>query len=210
VVGVAADTHRGALREEPSMHYYVPAGQEVGFGGAVLLVRGEGEPLALGPEVRRALAGLDGSITFIGVQTVQEQIDPQLRPWRLGTAVLASAALLGLITVVVGIYSVTSYLVSLRAREIGVRVALGATGAHVALLVIGGSAVTSLAGGLIGSAAAYAADGFLAPLLFEVSPRDPVVFGGALAALMLASLLACVLPSARANRIDPIEALRTD
>jgi hypothetical protein len=210
VVGVAADTHRGALREEPSMHYYIPAGQEIGFGGGVLLLRGEGAPHALGPDARRALIEMDPSITYVAMQTVQERIDPQLRPWRLGTSVLSAAGVLGLITLVVGIYSITSYLVSLRTREIGVRVALGATGLDVVRLVVSGVAATALVGAAIGSAAALTAGGFLRPLLFDVSPRDPLVFTAAIATLLAASVLACVAPCVRARHIDPIQALQTE
>ena len=192
------------------MHYYIPAGQEVGFGGDVLLVRGGDDPLALAPSVRQALLQLDPSITFVDAETIQARIDPQLRPWRLGTAVLSAAGLLALVTMVVGIYSITSYLVSLRAREIGVRVALGASGSRVARLVMGGAAATSMAGALLGLAASWLAAGFLAPMLFGISPRDPVVFAGAAAALLGGTLLACVVPCVRANRIDPIDALRSD
>ena len=210
VVGVAADTHRGALREEPSMHYYIPAGQEVGFGGAVLLVRADDDPRALGPAARRTLSSLDNSITFVDFETAQERIDPQLRPWRLGTAVLAGAGLLGLITMLVGIYSITTYLVSLRTREIAVRVTLGATAGHLARLVLGGTVVTTLAGSSIGVGIALGASRLVGPLLFEVSPRDPAVFVGAVALLMTASLLAAAPPCARATRVDPNEALRSD
>jgi predicted permease len=211
VVGVAADTHRGSLREEPSMHYYIPAGQEVGFGGSVFLLRAEaGAPADIGPELRRVLTSLDGSITYVDVARLQERIDPQLRPWRLGSAVLASAGVLGLITVVVGIYSITSYLVSLRTREIGVRVALGARRAQVAMLVMGGATLTSLVGALLGTGVALSAAGFVGPLLFDVSPRDPLVIGTALGALVAATLLACALPCVRASRIHPTEALQAE
>jgi hypothetical protein len=210
VVGVASDTHRGRLREEPSMHYYVPTGQEVGFGGAVLLVRSERDPAEIQRGLREALVDLDPSITYVDMETVQDRIDPQLRPWRLGTSVLASAGVLGLITVMVGMYGVTSYLVTMRTREIGVRVALGASSGEVARLVLGGALLTSVVGAILGGGAAWAAGDFLAPLMFDVSPRDPLVFGGAAAALLVSSLLACALPVRRANRIDPIEALRSE
>jgi ABC-type antimicrobial peptide transport system permease subunit len=176
----------------------------------VLLLRGGEDPLALAPDVRRALAALDGTITFIDLGTIQERIDPQLRPWRLGTVVLASAGVLGLITMLVGIYSVTSYLVSLRTREIAVRVSLGATAAHLARLVMGGSAATTVAGAAIGVGVALAASGFVGPLLFDVSPRDPLVFGGALGVLLFATVLASAPPCAKATRVDPNEALRSD
>jgi predicted permease len=210
VVGVAADTHRGSLREPPSMHYYIPLGQEIGFGGSVIVARVDGDLPRVEAAIADVLTELDPTITRAAMETVQDRIDPQLRPWRLGTSVLSSAGLLALFTVMVGVYGVTSYLVTMRTREIGLRVALGASAGRVAGLVLRSVLLTTVLGVLLGSAGAYAAGKFLEPLMLDVSPREPAVFAGAAAALLLSSLLACVLPVLRANRIDPIEALRSE
>jgi predicted permease len=210
VVGVAEDTHRSALREDPTMHYYIPLGQEVGFGGFVMLVRGTGDPRMLGPEIRRALVDLDASITLVDLQTIQDRIDPQMRPWKLGTAVLTAAGVLALLVTVVGIYSVTSYLVTLRRHEIGVRIALGATVGDVVHLVLNSGMLNAAAGVIIGSAVALVAGRFIEPLLFDVSPRDPVIYASVALTLIVASALACIVPALRANRISPVDALRSD
>jgi predicted permease len=210
VVGIAEDTHRSALREDPTMHYYIPLGQEVGFGGSVILVRGVGDPRVLGPGVTRALLGADASITLVDLQTIQDRIDPQMQSWKLGTAVLTSVGILALLVAVVGIYSVTSYLVMLRRHEIGVRVALGATGRDVVRLVLDGGMLTAVAGVMIGSALALVGGRFIEPLLFDVSSRDPVVFGSVALTLIVASGVACIIPALRANRISPVDALRSE
>jgi predicted permease len=210
IVGIAEDTHRSALREDPTMHYYIPLGQEVGFGGSVILVRGGGDPRTLGPAVTRALRDMDGSITLVDLQTIQDRIDPQMRSWKLGTAVLAASGFLALLVAVVGIYSVTSYLVTLRRHEIGVRVALGASAGDVVRLVLDSGIVNAAAGVIIGSAIALVAGRFIEPLLFDVSARDPLVFGSVAVALIAASGIACIIPAVRANRISPVDALRAE
>ncbi len=212
IVGIAEDTHRSKLREERSMHFYIPFGQEValGFGGAVLLVRGGDEPGRLVPAIRSELARMDGSITYAEINLLQRRIDPQMRPWKLGSSVLMGAGILALLVAIAGIYSVTSYLVTLRRREIGVRLALGASPARVLTLVLQSGFITSIAGIIIGSLVALSLGGFIAPLLFDESAHDPVVFGGVGFVLLVSALAACVVPAVKANRIDPIEVLRSD
>ena len=212
VVGVAENTHRARLREERSMHFYMPLGQEIalGFGGSVLLVRGGGEPGRVVPAIRTELARMDASITYAEVNLLQRRLDPQMRPWKLGSSVLIGAGIVALLVAVAGMYSVTSYLVTLRRREIGVRVALGASKGQVVSLVLRNGLMTAIAGIAIGSVAALTLSGFVAPLLFNESPRDPVVFGGVGVVLMVSAMAACLVPAAKANHIDPIEVLRSD
>ena len=83
IVGVAEATHQSAIREPPVMHYYIPFGQEVGFGGTVILVRGAGDPLVLGPAVRRAILARDPAVRYVHLSTVQQDIDPQTKQWRV-------------------------------------------------------------------------------------------------------------------------------
>ncbi len=106
IVGIAEDTHQSELREDPTMHYYIPFGQEVGIGGSVLLVRSSRITPVLRDQLRRTMASLDPTITYIAVGTIQETIDPQLQPWRLGAVVFVASGLLALLVAAVGIYSV--------------------------------------------------------------------------------------------------------
>jgi putative ABC transport system permease protein len=209
IVGIAEDTFISSLREDARMHYYIPFGQEVGFGGTVLLVRAA-DPAAIAPAARRTLMNLDPTIRYVDAETIQQSIDPQTRSWRIGATVFLLSGLLAVLVTAVGIYSVTAYLVADRRHEIGVRVALGARPREVARLVIGSSLATAAVGIAIGSGGALAAGHLVEPLLFHESARDPVVYIF-VGALLLAVTVAAGLPlSIRANRIDPLEALRAE
>ncbi|HKV98720.1 MAG TPA: ABC transporter permease [Vicinamibacterales bacterium] len=210
VVGIAGDTHRSQLREPPVMHYYIPIGQEVGFGGTVLLVRSSGTNPALGPAIKSALVEYDASIRFISLTTIQEAVDPQVKPWRIGATVFSLSGILALLVAAIGIYSVMSYLVADRTHEIGVRLALGARRGDVARLILRGSLGMAAIGVAAGSLIALGASRFVEPLLFDESPRDPVVYGIVAGVLLLVALAAGIIPTLRANRIDPLEALRVE
>ncbi|HYN06696.1 MAG TPA: ABC transporter permease [Vicinamibacterales bacterium] len=244
VVGVAANTYRSRLREDPVMHYYIPAGQEVGFGGSALIVRGADRSPNLGPfsrssvrqlvgiwpyvsrsspvfpdedvrtalvaDVRRLLTGLDTTISYISAETIQARIEPQVRPWTLGATVFLLSGLLALIVAGIGIYSVMSYLIADRRREIGVRMALGATAADIVRLVLRGSLLMAVVGIAIGEVVAALLGRFAEPLLFETSPRDPAVFAGVAGLLLAVAMAATFIPARRARSVNPVEALRTE
>jgi len=210
IVGVAESTHQSAVREPPVMHYYIPFGQEVGFGGTTLLVRSSGDPLALGPAVRRALTGLDPTIRFVNLSTVQDQIDPQTKQWRIGATVFVLSGLLALIVAGIGIYSVMSYLVADRTHEIGVRLALGARRSDVATLILRGSVGMAVVGCVVGCATALVASPTIESLLFNESARDPWMYVGASVVIVVVAGAAGVVPTLRANRISPLLALRAE
>ncbi len=117
---------------------------------------------------------------------------------------------LALIVAAFGLYSVISYNVAQRTHELGVRVALGAQARDVARLVVGEGARLALLGLVVGGALAFATSRFVAPLLFKVSPRDPLVFGAVAAVLLLVALVSSALPALRASRADPNLALRSE
>jgi ABC-type antimicrobial peptide transport system permease subunit len=142
------------------------------------------------------------------METVRERIDPQIRPWKLGASVFAISGLLALVVAAIGLYSVMSYLIADRQHEIGVRMALGARDADILRIVFGGSAAMAIAGVLVGETIAAALGSFVAPLLFETSARDPLVFGGVGATLVVVALVATIGPAARARRVTALEALR--
>jgi ABC-type lipoprotein release transport system permease subunit len=210
IVGIAENTIRGRLIEEPRMHVYLPFGQEVGFGGAALLVRGMAAPQSYADAIKRELIAADPTITFVNTDTIQDRIDPQMRSWQLGTATLAFSGLLALIVAAVGIYSVLAYLVADRRHEMGVRIALGAGIEHVTGMVLRWSLKMASIGIVIGWAIAAATAGFVQPMLFRVSARDPMVFASVAVILLSVAVLASLAPALRAARVDPIEALRTE
>jgi predicted permease len=210
IVGVAESTHRSAVREPPVMHYYIPFGQERAFGGTVLLVRSSGDPLLLGPAVRRALVDRDPTIRFVDVSTVQDQIDPQTKQWRIGATVFVLSGLLALLVAAIGVYSVMSYLVADRTHEIGVRLALGARRTDVAKLILRGGVGMALVGSVLGCVAALVASRTIESLLFNESARDPWIYGGASVVIVAVAAAAGVLPTLRANRISPVLALKAE
>jgi predicted permease len=207
IVGIAENTHQSALREPPSMHLYMPFGQEVGFGGTAMLVRAI-DPLSLGDALRHTVAGLDPTIRYVSVSTLQQAIDPLTKSWRVGASVFLASGGLALLVAAIGIYSVLSFLVADRRREIGVRVALGAQRADVTRLIVSGSLGLASAGVVLGTVAAVALSGQIAPLLFDESPRDPAVYLAVGGVILTMAVLAGLGPSARANRVDPVVALR--
>jgi predicted permease len=211
IVGVAADAHSFALREGARMAYYVPFGQERGMGGTSLLVRPKpgrvSESIA---EIRKLMLDLDPTITFVRADLLQDSVDPEVRPWKLGAVMFTMLGALALAVAAVGLYSVMSYLVAQRTQEFGVRIALGAKASGIMLLVLRSSALMALAGVLIGSGIALALGRFVAPLLFDTSPRDPLVLSGVGATLVVVAVLASVVPAFRAKRVNPMDALRAE
>jgi predicted permease len=212
VVGVVEDARRFGLREDPAMQYYIPLGQEraLGFGGRKMFVRPGGSVATLREALRAELGRLDPSIGFVGVELLQDSLDPQIRPWRLGANMFAVFGALALLVAAIGLYSVIAYLVAQRAHELGVRIALGAERSDIVRLVVGHGVGLAGAGVAIGMLLSLDAGRWIEPLLFDTSPRNPGVFLLVAAVLLMVGLLASVIPAWRAARLDPVEALRAD
>jgi len=209
VVGVVNDVHRESVREPATMQYYVPLGQEQGFGGSELVVRPRG-PI---PEAMIALSHALTSMpqfTYASIETIQQTIDPEFRPWQLGAVMFGVFGVLALIIAAVGLYSVIAYVVSDRTRELGVRLALGATRGRVMRdVIVGGVATTALVV-IAGTLVALVAGRFIQPLLFNVSAWNPTLLGGVAAVVISVAFLAAWGPARRATRIDPVMALRAE
>jgi predicted permease len=212
VVGVVEDTRKFALKEDPTMQYYIPLGGEryLGFGGRKMFVRAAGDVAGLRQQLRAELGRLDPTISFITVEMLQDSLDPQIRPWRLGATMFGIFGALTLLVAAIGLYSVIAYLVAQRAHELGVRIALGAQVGNIVMLVMRHGLGLALVGVVIGSILALNGGRLIEPLLFETSPRNPMIFGLVALVLLVVALLASVVPAWRASRVDPIVALRAD
>ncbi len=210
VVGVVAEARRFQLREPPAMQYYVPYGQESGIGGSVLLVRPRADALRFAEALPAAMRAGDPTLPRLRVRLMQDAIDPQVRPWRLGATLFAAFGFLALAVAAIGLYSVIAYMVAQRTREFGVRLALGARGRNIAALVAARGLLPAGLGFAAGLGIALIAGRFIGPLLFETSPHDLPVLAASAASLVLVALLACLVPAWRASRVDPVVALRTD
>jgi ABC-type antimicrobial peptide transport system permease subunit len=210
IVGVVADVHRVGLREQPSMQFYLPHGQQEMFGGPTLLVRVKPGASANLDELERALLAANGSVLSVEVKHIAEAIGGEVRPLRLGMVTFGLSGAIALLVAVMGLYSLMSYLVASRTRELGIRAALGADRLRISRLVIGSGATLAATGIAIGLALALLAGRLIEPHLFQTRAADPVVLGGVAVLLLLVSLVAGWLPARKALRIDPMDALRVE
>jgi predicted permease len=210
VVGVSADIHRSGLKEEPSMQYYVPIGQESGFSGSYLLIRPRAEVTPAWPALRDALQRADPNISSIDVRLLADGLDEPVRPFRLGRVAFGLGAALALVVAALGLYSVMAHAVAWRRHEIGVRMALGARPQDVAAMVVGRGTTLATLGVAAGLIIAFAARPWLEPRLFETSARDPVVLIAVVILIELVAVLAGWIPARRAVTVSPTEALRAE
>jgi len=139
---------------------------------------------------------------------LQEQLDRSTSPQLVAVTLVGVLGGLALLLAVIGLYGVMSYSVSQNTREMGLRMALGAESSNLMRLVVSRGLALMAGGVLLGAFAALALTRFLGNLLYQVSPRDPLVFGTALGVMTIASLAACFLPAWRATRTDPVRSLR--
>jgi putative ABC transport system permease protein len=146
--------------------------------------------------------------SYVTVVPLQEMIEPQIRGWRSGATMFVAFATLALTIAGVGLYSAIAYGVAQRRQEIGVRLALGAPRVTVIRLVIRGSLTVVIGGVAIGTIISLWAGRWIAPLLFDESSRDPVVYAIVAATLIAVGLVSSALPALAASRVDPNAALR--
>ncbi|HEY4217993.1 MAG TPA: FtsX-like permease family protein, partial [Gemmatimonadaceae bacterium] len=208
VVGVAEDVRRGSLSEVEG-HYYLPIDQFNRSQGGVF-VRTNGPANDYTESVRRALQGVMPGSSYINVTPLTTIIAPEIRTWRTGAIMFAVFGGLALVLAAIGLYSVIAYNVTQRMHEMGVRVALGAQGGDVIRLVVREGLTIVVPGIALGAVIALIAGKWIAPLLFNVSPKDPPVLATVVVVLISVAIAASWIPATRAARVDPSEALRAD
>jgi len=207
VVGVVADVKQYAARDEQQPYIYFPYAQLPGI-FATLVVRTAVEPMSLSSAVRAAVWKVDSDQPVWKIRTMQWLLDRDVAPDRFVMVLMSCFGLLALGLTVLGAYGVIAYSVIQRTREIGVRMALGATPANVLRLVLREACRLLLIGIVIGLAGAFAATHVLGRLLYGVRPNDPLTFFLVLGTMISAALVASYVPARRATKVDPMAALR--
>jgi predicted permease len=215
VVGVVAPSHHQLLEDNMPAHLYTPLGQDPR--SALYLHVKTSAPTAeqetsMLQDVRRELASLDAEVPIIALATRSMFRDRNMVLWalRAGAKIFVAFGTLALFMTVVGVYGVKSYLVARRTREIGIRVALGATSRDVVGMVVREGAVTTALGIIIGLGLSILAGSMIRSMLFADGRFDATVILGSVAALTAAATLAAWLPARRATRVAPTTALRTE
>jgi putative ABC transport system permease protein len=207
IVGVVRDEKQNALDEEVKPAVYESHRQNATL-GMTLVIRSAIPPASLVPAIRQELAAVDRSVAIFGVRSLREVVSESVARQRFTTWIVGVFALLALTIAAIGVYGVISYSVSGRTREIGVRVALGATRKSVTALVMRETfalVATVVGGGLVLCLFATRA---IRTLLFQTAPTDPVTYGTVVAILAVVGLAASFVPLRRALRVDPNVALR--
>ena len=207
VVGVVGNTKQ-SLEEEASNQTYVPGAQDPNWGSLTFLVRTVGEPTAFAGAVREAIRSVDSTLPTYNVRTMDDVVAASAAARRLPMQLLSAFAGVAMLLAMLGIYGVTSYYVTQRTHEIGVRMALGARMTQIMRLVLKQGMVLVLMGVATGAVGAWLANRLLRSLLYQVSVTDSVTFIVVAVLLLIVALLACYIPARRATKVDPMEALR--
>jgi predicted permease len=209
IVGVARNTDYSLWDQSHAAVLYMSTAQ-LPLGSATYIVRTESSPLALAEPARKALASLDPSLPIEEEMTMARRLNENLVGLEYVAGMLGFDALVALLLAAIGIFGVMSSLVGERTREIGVRLAMGASRKHVVGMILRRASWLSGTGLAMGLLLAFWLARVLANLLRGVSPHDAVVFTSITAAVALVALVASWLPARRAASIDPIEALRAE
>jgi putative ABC transport system permease protein len=207
VIGVVGDVKQGELSEETSATVYEFT-RQFGWGGVTIVMRTAVPPLSLSRAASGVIRALDPQQPVEDVQTMEAVLDETLTSQRFSALLLGLFAAVALTLASVGIYSVLSYIVRGRSREIGIRTALGARTADVVRLIIIEGMTPALIGVAAGVAGSLAAGTLLQKLVFGVSAWDPLTLGVVAGGLTLVALVATLVPAYRASRVDPLIVLR--
>jgi ABC-type antimicrobial peptide transport system permease subunit len=206
VIGIAKMAKYGSLQEAPKPYLYLAMRQNTN--GQNIFIRTSLSPEAMTGALIREIHTLDPNLAPGEVITMQEQVERTTSTQRVAVMLLCVFGGLALVLAAIGLYGVISYTVSQSTRELGLRMALGAS-PHDLLGLVLSQGLSLTAGGIaIGAAAALGLTNLLGYLLYRTSPRDPLAFGAAFAVMTATSVAACLLPAWRATRTDPVRALR--
>jgi predicted permease len=208
VIGVIKDVHESGYQVAMKPAVYVPAAQARFGGPETLIARVSGDPLTYARQIARVVAEVDPTQPVAAVRTMDQIIDLNVGDRHQQMVLLVSFGGLALLLVALGLYGVLAQGVAARTREIGVRIALGATRYSVVTMVIGRGVTLTGIGAAAGVAAAWGLTRAMSSLLYGVGAADPITFAGVAVVLCVVALMACAVPAARAAHVDPMLALR--
>ncbi|HKQ78985.1 MAG TPA: ABC transporter permease [Blastocatellia bacterium] len=207
IIGVVRDVRSFKLEDEPQKEMFLPLRQG-GNSPATLAIRTVGDPALVAPAVRDAIRRLDENLPPYDIKTIGQRISESLARRKFLVSLISLFALLALALAATGIYGVMSFLVTERTREIGIRLALGATEGDALRLILKQGLVQIVAGTAFGLIGALALTRLIQAFLFEVSAIDTLVFFCAAILLALTALVAAYIPGRRAMKVDPLVAIR--
>jgi predicted permease len=210
IVGVVDDVKYESLGDVTERLIYVPHTQDSWGAMGIVLRAKYGNPDALAPVLRRTVASIDPELAVAGVRSLADTASASIANERYSTLLLAVLAAVALVLSGLGVYGVTSYVFTLRRREMGIRLALGASRANLYGLVFRHTLTLAAVGLAIGVAIAAASARLLATLLYETPTTDAAAWGSMIGVVLLAAACACLLPAHRAAHADPTGALRAD
>ena len=215
VVGIVADERHNGITAATKTKFYVPHSQwhvmtTNAVRDAFIVARTTGDPSALGGPLREAVRRLDANVPVSNVRPMTEVVSTALATPRLTGFLLGAFAAIALVLAVVGLYGVLSYLVARRTHEIGIRLALGADRGQVLGMVLRYGLTLAAIGIGVGVGGALLATRLVRGLLYEVQPTDPLTFVAVPVALLAVAALASLVPAARAIRVSPVTALRSE
>jgi putative ABC transport system permease protein len=205
VVGLVGDIH---FREHRQATPMIIRPYRQGLAQGSLVIRTRRDLAALLPAIRRAVQAVDPDAALVDARTMDDVIAPQLVQPRLNALLLSAFAFPAMLLAAIGLYGIMASAVSQQTRELGVRLALGATPDRLRAMILRQALTVTAAGALAGLLAALAGSRLLTTMLFEVSPTDPVALLGACGLLLAVALLAAYVPARRATKVDPMVALR--
>ncbi|HEV8499279.1 MAG TPA: ABC transporter permease [Gemmatimonadaceae bacterium] len=209
IVGVVGNTFTGDQDDPMSAAIFQPFAQARST-FVYVSARTAGPPLAITQGVRDAVAGLNSDIPLYWVQSLDVAIGQALWFVRVFGTMFLIFGFVALFLASIGLYAVMSFSVSRRTREVGIRMALGAQGRDVVRMIFGQGLLQLAVGMTVGLAMALGISRLLSVILFQVQPRDPMIFGSVAIVLTAVGLMACFVPASRATRVDPLVALRSD
>ncbi len=209
IIGVVGDIKHSGLNVEAREMIFWPH-PELPLGFATLLVRTTQDPMLIVDQIRRELRTLDANIPLANVMTMEQLIAGTVARARFAALLFGLFAVLALILATIGIYGVVSYTIARQTHDIGIRIAIGATGSQVIREILRNGLGLALTGCILGVLASLALSRLVSSLLYGVTATDPLTFALVPAGLLLAALLACWLPARRAAKVDPMVALRAE